>query len=64
MICRSWDKVYVVMKGPQLLFYKDLKAYKASPDVYLKNEQPLDLKGGSTEVAQDYTKKKHVFRLK
>ncbi|KAL0280603.1 UNVERIFIED_CONTAM: hypothetical protein PYX00_001846 [Menopon gallinae] len=61
---RSWDKVYVVMKGPQLLFYKDLKSYKAAPDVYLKNEQPLDLRRGSTEVAQDYTKKKHVFRLK
>lgn len=52
------------MKGPQLLFYKDLKSYKAAPDVYLKNEQPLDLRRGSTEVAQDYTKKKHVFRLK
>ncbi|KAK6634026.1 hypothetical protein RUM44_004633 [Polyplax serrata] len=61
---RSWDKVYVVMKGPQLSFYKDMKSYKAAPDVYLKNEQRLDLKNGVIEVALDYTKKKHVFRLK
>ena len=64
VVYRSWDKVYVVMKGPQLSFYKDAKSYKAAPDVCLKNEQRLDLKNGFIEVALDYTKKKHVFRLK
>jgi len=61
---RSWDKVYVVLRGVQLLFYKDQKAAKSTPDVYFKGEVPMDLRGGSCEVASDYTKKKHVFRIK
>lgn len=62
--CRSWDKVYAAMRGTQLCFYKDAKAYKAAPEVYYKNDSPLELRGGSTQVAQDYTKKKYVFRVK
>merc|ERR1719225_1007701 len=47
---RSWDKVCVVLKGTKMLFYK--------------GEPPMELLGGEAEVATDYTKKKHVFRLK
>jgi spectrin beta len=61
---RSWDKVYVVLRGNQILFYKDQKSVKSTPDVYFKGEIPLDMRGGTCEVASDYTKKKHVFRIK
>uniref|UniRef100_A0A1B6LLG0 PH domain-containing protein n=1 Tax=Graphocephala atropunctata TaxID=36148 RepID=A0A1B6LLG0_9HEMI len=61
---RSWDKLYSVVRGTKLLFYKDAKSAKASPEVYAKGETPLDLRGGSCEIAADYTKKKHVFRVK
>ncbi|XP_046383490.1 spectrin beta chain isoform X6 [Ischnura elegans] len=61
---RSWDKVYVVLMGNLIVFYKDQKSYKATPEVYFKNESPVDIRGGSVEIASDYTKKKHVFRLK
>ncbi|XP_023703245.1 spectrin beta chain isoform X6 [Cryptotermes secundus] len=61
---RSWDKLYVVLRGSLLMFYKDQKSYKAAPEGYFKGESPVDLRGGSTKVADDYTKKKHVFRIK
>ncbi|CAB3255875.1 unnamed protein product [Arctia plantaginis] len=61
---RSWDKVYVVAKDGRMSFYKDQKAYKASPDAYWRGESPLDLNGAVVEVAANYTKKKHVFRLR
>ncbi|CAB3247133.1 unnamed protein product [Arctia plantaginis] len=61
---RSWDKVYVVAKDGRMSFYKDQKAYKAAPDAYWRGESPLDLNGAVVEVAANYTKKKHVFRLR
>ncbi|KAH9633631.1 hypothetical protein HF086_014599 [Spodoptera exigua] len=61
---RSWDKVYVVAKDGRMAFYKDQKAYKASPDAHWRGEAPLDLNGAVVEVAANYTKKKHVFRLR
>nr|CAD7595509.1 unnamed protein product [Timema genevievae] len=61
---RSWDKIYVVLRNNLLMFYKDQKSYKAAPEAYYKNESPVDLRGGSTQVATDYTKKRHVFRIK
>uniref|UniRef100_A0A4D5R949 Spectrin beta chain n=1 Tax=Scolopendra viridis TaxID=118503 RepID=A0A4D5R949_SCOVI len=61
---RSWDKIYVVLRGNVLFFYKDQKHYKQEPETYHRNENPIDLTGGSAEVAANYTKKKHVFRLK
>lgn len=56
--------MFCVLKGSMLGIYKDSKTAKASPEQFFKGEQPLDLVGGSTKVADDYTKKKHVFRLK
>lgn len=45
-------------------FYKDSKTAKSSPEQFFKGEQPLDLVGATVKVADDYTKKKHVFRLR
>merc|ERR1719510_987365 len=61
---RSWDKICVVLKGSRMLFFKDQKSYRSSPDNYYRGEIPIDIVGGIAEVAADYTKKKHVFRLK
>lgn len=61
---RSWDKVCVVLRGTQIGFYKDAKAYKAAPDATYRGELPIDLVGATAEIASDYTKKKNVFRLK
>merc|ERR1712223_2127287 len=61
---RSWDKVCVVLKGDSLRFYKDQKSHRTSPDTLYRGEPPMELVGGKAEVATDYTKKKHVFRLK
>ncbi|CAG0879659.1 unnamed protein product, partial [Darwinula stevensoni] len=61
---RSWDKVYVALHGTSLQFYKDQKSRSTAPDVYYHGEAPLDMTNGSVEVASDYTKKKHVFRVK
>jgi len=57
---RSWDKVYcTVSSSNRFEFYKDQK--------HFKNNKPLEslsLVGASVEVATDYKKKEHVFRLK
>ncbi|RWS10326.1 spectrin beta chain-like protein [Dinothrombium tinctorium] len=61
---RSWERVYVVLKGSSLLFYKDQKHFKQEPEKYFRNESPVDLKDATIEIPTDYTKRKHVFRLK
>ncbi|XP_045122381.1 spectrin beta chain-like isoform X4 [Portunus trituberculatus] len=61
---RSWDKLFLVLRGNTLFFYKDRKSYQAAPEVYFRAEIPCDLSGGQASVADDYTKKKHVLRLR
>ncbi|XP_064119290.1 spectrin beta chain-like isoform X5 [Macrobrachium nipponense] len=61
---RSWEKLFLVLRGNMLFFYKDRKSYQAAPEVYFKGEAPIDVSGGQASVADDYTKKKHVLRLK
>ncbi|XP_050732389.1 spectrin beta chain, non-erythrocytic 2-like isoform X2 [Eriocheir sinensis] len=61
---RSWDKLYLVLRGNMLFCYKDRKSYQAAPEVYFRAEGPCDLSGGQASVADDYTKKKHVLRLR
>merc|ERR1719430_1866368 len=61
---RSWDRICVVLKGTQILFYKDQKTYRTRPEETFRSELPVDLIGGTAEVAADYTKKKHLFRLR
>lgn len=60
----SWDKVFVVLKKGLLLVYKDQKHSKSEPDSYYRGEAPVVLKEVTVEVASNYTKKKHVFRMK
>merc|ERR1719232_1107204 len=61
---RSLEKMCVVIKGTKMLFYKDQKSYRSSPDNMYRGESPMELQNGTAEVASDYTKKRHVFRLK
>ncbi|CAH1959568.1 unnamed protein product [Acanthoscelides obtectus] len=61
---RSWDKVYCLVKGTQMSFYRDAKNAKSTPDQRFKGEPPLSLRGAQASQAQDYKKKKHVFRLR
>ncbi|GFY53199.1 spectrin beta chain [Trichonephila inaurata madagascariensis] len=61
---RSWDKMYIVLQGSKLFAYKDQRHYKQEPENYYRNEVPIDLRGATAQVPLDYTKRKHVFRLK
>jgi spectrin beta len=61
---RSWERVCVVLRGGHVGFYKDNKAYRNAPEATYKGEPPVELAGARADVAADYTKKKHVFRLK
>ena len=64
MVFRSWEKICVVLKGTQLIFYKDQKTYRTRPEETFRGELPVDLVGGTAEVAADYKKKPNVFRLR
>lgn len=57
-------QVYVVARGSRLLFFKDQKASKAVPEATFRGEPPLVLEGAAIQIANDYTKKKNVFRIK
>uniref|UniRef100_A0A3Q0RGY4 Spectrin beta chain, non-erythrocytic 1 n=1 Tax=Amphilophus citrinellus TaxID=61819 RepID=A0A3Q0RGY4_AMPCI len=58
---RSWHNVYCVIINKEMGFYKDNKA--ASQGVPYHNELPISLKDATCDVASDYKKKKHVFKL-
>lgn len=60
----SWDKLWIVLLGTTMAAYKDQKSYRSAPESHYHGEPPLEIAGGAAEVADDYTKKKHVFRLK
>lgn len=59
---RSWEKVYVVLSGNALLFYKDQKHAKADPKGFYRSQ--IDLDGTNAVAATDYSKRPNVFRLK
>uniref|UniRef100_A0A5F8GX36 Spectrin beta chain n=1 Tax=Monodelphis domestica TaxID=13616 RepID=A0A5F8GX36_MONDO len=59
---RSWHNVYCVINNQEMGFYKDSKA--ASSGIPYHSEIPVSLKEASCEVAVDYKKKKHVFKLR
>ncbi|XP_077537729.1 spectrin beta chain isoform X3 [Haemaphysalis longicornis] len=61
---RSWEKLYLVIRGATLAVYKDQKHYRQEPEGHYRGETPVDLRTATAERATDYTKKKHVFRLK
>ncbi|XP_054653866.1 spectrin beta chain, non-erythrocytic 1 isoform X1 [Dunckerocampus dactyliophorus] len=59
---RSWHHVYCVINQQEMGFYKDQKS--ASQGIPYHSEIPVSLKDAVCEVALDYKKKKHVFKLK
>uniref|UniRef100_A0A6I8R128 Spectrin beta chain n=1 Tax=Xenopus tropicalis TaxID=8364 RepID=A0A6I8R128_XENTR len=59
---RSWHNVYCVINNQEMGFYKDSK--NAASGIAYHNEIPANLKEAVCEVATDYKKKKHVFKLK
>ncbi|XP_054456659.1 spectrin beta chain, non-erythrocytic 1-like isoform X2 [Anoplopoma fimbria] len=59
---RSWHNVYCVINQQEMGFYKDQKS--ASQGIPYHSEIPVTLKEAICEVALDYKKKKHVFKLK
>uniref|UniRef100_A0A3P8SRR2 Spectrin beta chain n=1 Tax=Amphiprion percula TaxID=161767 RepID=A0A3P8SRR2_AMPPE len=59
---RSWHNVYCVINQQEMGFYKDQKS--ASQGIPYHSEIPVSLKDAICEVAVDYKKKKHVFKLK
>ncbi|KAM4771567.1 spectrin beta chain, non-erythrocytic 1 isoform 1-T1 [Rhinophrynus dorsalis] len=59
---RSWHNVYCVINNQEMGFYKDSK--NAASLIPYHNEIPVSLKEAVCEVATDYKKKKHVFKLK
>lgn len=61
-LCRSWHNVYCVINQQEIGFYKDQKS--ASQGIPYHSEIPVSLKDAICDVALDYKKKKHVFKLK
>ncbi|NWZ49900.1 SPTB2 protein, partial [Haliaeetus albicilla] len=59
---RSWHNVYCVINNQEMGFYKDSKA--AASGIPYHNEIPVSLKEAVCEIAVDYKKKKHVFKLR
>lgn len=57
-------KVYTVAQGGRLSFYKDQKSQKSNPELTFRAEPLYELQGAAVEIASDYTKKKHVLRIK
>ncbi|MGH0172127.1 UNVERIFIED_CONTAM: hypothetical protein FKN15_000244 [Acipenser sinensis] len=58
----SWHNVYCVINNQEMGFYKDSK--NASQGIPYHSEIPVSLKEAVCEVAIDYKKKKHVFKLR
>ena len=59
---RSWKTVYAVLKSKALYMFKDRKM--ATSDIKEYEEKPVRLAESEVEVANDYTKRKNVFRVK
>uniref|UniRef100_A0A672G0J8 Spectrin beta chain n=1 Tax=Salarias fasciatus TaxID=181472 RepID=A0A672G0J8_SALFA len=59
---RSWQNVYCVLRKGSLGFYKDSKS--ASNGIPYHGEVPISLGEAVCEIAHDYKKRKHVFKLR
>ncbi len=59
---RSWKTVYVVLKTHAMLMYQDKRAATEHP--LALEEPPVPLPESIVKIADDYTKRKNVFRLK
>ncbi|XP_036147904.1 rho GTPase-activating protein 21 isoform X5 [Monomorium pharaonis] len=62
---RSWKQVWGVLRGPIIYFYKD--RHSQSPSLSTESEtnagQSVDVRCSVVDVADDYTKRKHVLRV-
>uniref|UniRef100_A0A8C8SH16 Spectrin beta chain n=1 Tax=Pelusios castaneus TaxID=367368 RepID=A0A8C8SH16_9SAUR len=58
---RSWNTLYCVLRSSELAFYKDAKSLALG--VPYHGEEPFQLRNALCNVAADYKKKKHVFKL-
>merc|ERR1719282_555705 len=58
---RSWKTVYTVLKKKVLYMYKDKKMAMENLEY---EEKPVKLAESDVEIANDYTKRKNVFRVK
>ncbi|CAL7940899.1 unnamed protein product [Xylocopa violacea] len=61
---RSWKQVWGVLRGPILFFYKDRQ--NQNPSLANDGEsiaQSVDVRCSLVDIAEDYTKRKHVLRL-
>ncbi|XP_011645064.1 rho GTPase-activating protein 21 isoform X1 [Pogonomyrmex barbatus] len=62
---RSWKQVWGVLRGPIIYFYKD--RHSQSPSLSTESEtnagQSVDVRCSVVDVAEDYTKRKHVLRV-
>lgn len=61
-VLRSWQNVYCVLRKGSLGFYKDSKS--ASSGIPYHGEVPISLGEAACEIARDYKKRKHVFKLR
>ncbi|XP_004371008.1 spectrin beta chain, erythrocytic [Trichechus manatus latirostris] len=59
---RSWNNLYCVLRNSELTFYKDAK--NLALGVPYHGEEPLVLRHAICEIAANYKKKKHVFKLR
>ncbi|XP_012530663.2 spectrin alpha chain isoform X3 [Monomorium pharaonis] len=57
---RSWKQYYTVLCGQLLCFFKDIEDFNLSKAA----TAPITIFNATCEKADDYTKKKNVFRLK
>ncbi|XP_067406754.1 spectrin beta chain, erythrocytic isoform X2 [Emydura macquarii macquarii] len=59
---RSWNTLYCVLRSSELAFYKDAKSLALG--VPYHGEEPFQLRNALCDIATNYKKKKHVFRLR
>ncbi|XP_053457041.1 spectrin beta chain, erythrocytic [Nycticebus coucang] len=59
---RSWNHLYCVLRNSELTFYKDAKNLALGMPYH--GEEPLALRHAICEIAANYKKKKHVFKLR
>uniref|UniRef100_H0WLF2 Spectrin beta chain n=2 Tax=Otolemur garnettii TaxID=30611 RepID=H0WLF2_OTOGA len=59
---RSWNNLYCVLRNSELTFYKDAKNLALGMPYH--GEEPLPLRHAICEIAANYKKKKHVFKLR
>lgn len=56
-----WWRMLLYIKW---LVKQDQKSARSTPEAHYRGEAPIDVRTAVAEVAGDYTKKRHVFRLK